>query len=159
MSRVRVIDAGFIWTEPNSRRVKVKITVQDEVQAGVLLQQTFEVVYVVSTQQCPDCRKSYTHNTWKASVQVRQKVTHKRTFLSLEQLILKHGAHQDTLNIKEMHEGLDFYFSELNKAAKFVDFLTSVAPVRVKKSQQLISHVCFECLSFLTARARTGQRN
>ncbi|KAL2761077.1 hypothetical protein ACRALDRAFT_2024935 [Sodiomyces alcalophilus JCM 7366] len=139
LSRIRVIDAGFIWTEPNSRRVRVKITVQEEVQSGVLLQQTFEVVYVVSTQQCPDCKKSYTHNTWKASVQVRQKVTHKRTFLSLEQLILKHGAHQDTLNIKEMHEGLDFYFSELNKASKFVDFLTSVAPVRVKKSQQLIS--------------------
>jgi len=33
-------------------------------------------------------------NTWKASVQVRQKVTHKRTFLWLEQLILKHNAHK-----------------------------------------------------------------
>ncbi|ROT41900.1 nonsense-mediated mRNA decay protein [Sodiomyces alkalinus F11] len=139
LSKVRVIDAGFIWTEPNSRRIRVKITVQDEVQTGVLLQQSFEVMYVVSTQQCPDCKKSYTHNTWKASVQVRQKVNHKRTFLSLEQLILKHGAHQDTLNIKEMHEGLDFYFAEVNKAIKFVDFLTSVAPVRIRKSQQLIS--------------------
>jgi nonsense-mediated mRNA decay protein 3 len=27
-------------------------------------------------------------------VQVRQKVTHKRTFLWLEQLILKHNAHK-----------------------------------------------------------------
>lgn len=139
IGKVRVVDAGFIWTEPNSRRIKVKITVQDEVQSGVLLQQSFEVMFIVSTQQCPDCAKSYTHNTWRASVQVRQKVTHKRTFLTLEQLILKHGAHEDTLNIKEAHTGLDFYFSELNKAAKFVDFLSSVVPVRVKKAQELIS--------------------
>ena len=72
-------------------------------------------------------------------MQVRQKVAHKRTFLYLEQLILKHGAHKDTINIKEVKDGLDFYFSQRNHAEKFVDFLTSVAPVSTKKSQELIS--------------------
>jgi len=33
-----MIDAGFIWTEPHSRRLKVKITVQKEVIGGTLLQ-------------------------------------------------------------------------------------------------------------------------
>jgi nonsense-mediated mRNA decay protein 3 len=93
----------------------------------------------VAYQQCPDCAKSYTANTWRAVVQVRQKVPHKRTFLYLEQLILKHSAHKDTINIKEAKDGLDFFFSQRNHAEKFVDFLTSVAPVRVKKSQELIS--------------------
>ena len=27
-----MVDAGFIWTEPHSRRVKVKITIQKEVR-------------------------------------------------------------------------------------------------------------------------------
>jgi nonsense-mediated mRNA decay protein 3 len=72
-------------------------------------------------------------------VQVRQKVPHKRTFLYLEQLILKHGAHKDTINIKEVKDGLDFFFAARNQAEKFVDFLSSVAPVRTKKSQELIS--------------------
>jgi len=36
-------------------------------------------------------------------------------------------------------DGLDFYFAQRNHAEKFVDFLTSVTPVRVKKSQELIS--------------------
>jgi nonsense-mediated mRNA decay protein 3 len=54
-------------------------------------------------------------------------------------LILRHGAHQSTINIKECHEGLDFYFSARNQAEKFVDFLTSCCPVTVKKSQELIS--------------------
>ncbi|MCJ1477678.1 ribosome-binding protein [Lambiella insularis] len=140
LSKVRIIDASFIWTEPHSRRVKVKITIQQEAFQGTILQQTFEVEYVVAYHQCPDCAKSFTANTWRAVVQVRQKVPHKRTFLYLEQLILKHSAHKDTINIKEVKDGLDFYYSQRNHAEKFVDFLTSVAPVRSKKSQELISH-------------------
>ena len=99
LSKVRIIDASFIWTEPHSRRIKVKITIQQEAFQGTILQQTFEVEYVVAYHQCPDCAKSFTANTWRAVVQVRQKVPHKRTFLYLEQLILKHSAHKDTINM------------------------------------------------------------
>lgn len=94
---------------------------------------------IVAYQQCPDCAKSYTANVWRACVQVRQKVLHKRTFLFLEQLILKHGAHRDTINIKEAKDGIDFYFSARNQAEKFTDFLKSVVPINMKKSQELIS--------------------
>lgn len=139
LSKVRIIDASFIWTEPHSRRVKVKITIQQEAFQGAIIQQTFEVEYVVAYHQCPDCAKSFTANTWRAVVQVRQKVPHKRTFLYLEQLILKHSAHKDTINIKEAKDGLDFFYAQRNHAEKFVDFLSSVAPVRSKKSQELIS--------------------
>jgi nonsense-mediated mRNA decay protein 3 len=120
--------------------VKVKITVQQEAFQGTIVQQSFEVEYVVANQQCPDCKKSYTHHTWRAVVQVRQKVAHKRTFLFLEQLILKHGAHKDAINIKEVHDGIDFFFSHRNQAEKFVDFLSSVTPIKSQKSQELISH-------------------
>lgn len=139
LSKVRIIDASFIWTEPHSRRIRVKITIQQEAFQNTIVQQTFEVMYVVATQQCVECAKSYTRNTWQASVQVRQKVPHKRTFLYLEQLILKHGAHKDTVNIKEAKDGLDFYFGQKNHAEKMVEFLSSVAPTKVKKAQELIS--------------------
>jgi nonsense-mediated mRNA decay protein 3 len=139
LGRVRIIDAHFIWTEPHSRRIKVKITIQDAVQDGVLLQQSFEVIYVVHTQQCRECAKSYTPAHWQACVQVRQKVLHKRTFLFLEQLILKHSAHRETQNIKEAKDGVDFFFSAKNQAEKFLDFLNSVVPVKTKSSQELIS--------------------
>ncbi|KAJ9143049.1 60S ribosomal export protein NMD3 [Pleurostoma richardsiae] len=140
LHKVRIVDASFIWTEPHSRRIKVKITIQGEGGGeGVLLQQSFEVVFTVAYQQCPECMKSFTHHVWRACVQVRQKVLHKRTFLYLEQLILKHGAHRETLNIKEAKDGIDFFFAQRNQAEKFVDFLNSVVPIRVKKSQELIS--------------------
>src|SRR5690606_14944595 len=112
LSKVRIIDASFIWTEPHSKRVKVKITIQSEAFQNTILQQSFEVEYVVTYTQCADCAKSYTAHTWRACVQVRQKVPHKRTFLYLEQLIIKHKAHLETTNIKEAKDGLDFFYSQ-----------------------------------------------
>ena len=32
LKEVRLIDAGFIWTEPHSKRLRVKLTVQKEVR-------------------------------------------------------------------------------------------------------------------------------
>lgn len=31
LNKVHLVDAGFVWTEPHSKRVKVKLTVQKEV--------------------------------------------------------------------------------------------------------------------------------
>ena len=42
-----MIDAGFIWTEPHSRRIKVKLTVQKEVMGGTMLQKTVIVEFKV----------------------------------------------------------------------------------------------------------------
>ncbi|KAI0230254.1 ribosome-binding protein [Massospora cicadina] len=121
----RLIDAGFIWTEPHLKRIKVKLTIQKESIASAILQQTFEVEFVVANQMCDDCTKIMAKNTWKASVQVRQKVPHKRTFLYLEQLILKHNVHKDTTNIKEVKDGLDFYYVQRGHAIKMFTLATA----------------------------------
>lgn len=139
LNKVRLIDASFIWTEPHSRRIRIKLTVQGEAMANTIVQQTFEVEYVVIAMQCADCAKSYTTNTWRATVQIRQKVPHKRTFLYLEQLILRHNAHVDTISIQESKDGLDFFYAQKNHAAKMLDFLSAVAPVKSKKSEELVS--------------------
>ncbi|KAK9463049.1 NMD3 family-domain-containing protein [Lipomyces oligophaga] len=139
LGKVRLIDASFIWTEPHSRRIKVKLTVQGEAFGSAIVQQSFEVEYVVIAMQCPDCAKSFTANTWRATVQIRQKVPHKRTFFYLEQLILKHNAHRDTISIQETKDGLDFFYSQKNHAIKMIEFLSTVTPIRTKKSSELIS--------------------
>lgn len=60
LGKVHMIDAGFIWTEPHSRRLKVKLTIQKEVDRGAILQQVFVVEYVVHTQMCDDVRNIIT---------------------------------------------------------------------------------------------------
>jgi len=32
LNKVKLVDATFIWTEPHSRRIKLKITIQKEVE-------------------------------------------------------------------------------------------------------------------------------
>lgn len=49
---VKLVDASFIWTEPHSKRIKVKLTIQKEVFHGAILQQMFVVEFVVQNQQC-----------------------------------------------------------------------------------------------------------
>ncbi len=78
--------------------------------------------------------------TWSAVVQVRQRnVKHRRTLLYLEQLLLKSGAADKALNIKEASGGLDFYFESKSQASSLVDYLQSVVPIRITQSSRLIS--------------------
>ncbi|OAX36973.1 NMD3-domain-containing protein [Rhizopogon vinicolor AM-OR11-026] len=139
LNKVRLTEAHFIWTEPHSKRLRVSLTIQKEVLTSTILEQIFEIEYLVQHTQCPDCAKLAAKNTWKALVQVRQKVSHKRTFLYLEQLIVKHGAQKDTISVKEARDGLDFFYSQRSHAIKMVEFLAGVVPVRSKGSEQLLS--------------------
>ncbi|KAL6268405.1 hypothetical protein P5V15_001540 [Pogonomyrmex californicus] len=142
LNRVKLIDAGFIWTEPHSKRLKVKLTVHAEVIGGAVLQQIFVVEYIVNHQMCDDCHRREAKDYWRACVQVRQRAINKKTFFYLEQLILKHKAHENTLGIKPIHEGLDFFFANESMARKLVDFLLMVIPCRYQSSKKLISYDC-----------------
>lgn len=74
MNTLKLVDAGWIWTEPHSKRLKVKLTVQKEVTHGAILQQSFVVTFIVRNRQCDDCQAAFSNQSWRAVVQVRQKV-------------------------------------------------------------------------------------
>jgi hypothetical protein len=85
-------------------------------------------------------------------LQVRQHVAHKRTFLYLEQLILRAGADQQCVNIKDIHEGLDFFFSHRAHALKLIDFLqVRTCPVQrcLCPGAALCCTVLLRCVMFL----------
>ncbi|XP_063976766.1 60S ribosomal export protein NMD3 isoform X2 [Diachasmimorpha longicaudata] len=140
LHRVKLVDASFVWTEPHSKRIRVKLTVHAEVAGGAILQQIFVVEFIITHQMCDDCHRTEAKDYWRASVQVRQKAINKKTFYYLEQLILKHKAHEQTLGIKPIHEGLDFFYANEAAARKMVDFLTAVLPCRYQQSKKLMSH-------------------
>ena len=100
LNKMHLIDAGFIWTEPHSKRIKVKLTVQKDVN-GALLQQTSVVEFSVVNQICEECQRVEAKDYWQCVVQVRQRAQHKKTFYYIEQLILKLNAHQKTVSIKQ----------------------------------------------------------
>lgn len=139
LSRVKVVDAVWVWTEPHSMRLKIKLTVQKEIMNGAVIQQASVVEFVIRNQQCKHCEASFATGAWKAIVQVRQRVPHKRTFYYLEQLILKHEAHADCIKIVTFRDGMDFYFKDRQQGIKFIAFLGDVVPIKTKYSRKLIS--------------------
>ncbi|VDO58966.1 unnamed protein product [Haemonchus placei] len=138
--KVRLTDACFVWTEPHSKRIKVKLTIQKEVFSSTILQQTFIVEFTIHNQMCDDCRRAEAKDFWRACVQVRQKAEFKKTLFYLEQLLLKHGAHSQCTGVKPVPTGIDFFFAKLQDARKFVDFLMTVLPCRYQYAQELVSH-------------------
>nr|CAJ2475151.1 unnamed protein product [Leishmania braziliensis] len=139
--KARLVDAKFLWTEPHSKRIKLRLTVQKEVFHHVVLQQACLVEYVVTWQQCSVCQKVATGQPqWDACVQLRQKVSHKKTFLYLEQLILKKRLHENFIRIEGQPDGLDFFFAHKSHAMNFLEFLNKTAPVTRRDAVQLVSH-------------------
>lgn len=140
LSKMHLVDASWIWTEPHSRRLKIKLTVQKEVFAGTVVQQSCVIEFVVNALMCEGCQRIATgHELWGCVVQVRQRVEHKKMLLYLEQLILKHDMHRDVMKIKSHPDGLDFYFESRSNALKMIDFVQAVAPCRRKDGEQLVS--------------------
>lgn len=129
-----IVDSNFIYTEEHSKRMNVEIVILED---GV--EQKCVLNYVIRNLQCPDCMRTESQQFWKAIVQLRQKPHHKRTFLYIEQLILKHKAHMDTSNIKERKDGIDFYYLNRHDALKMVEFLSSYCGTEVLSSSRLIS--------------------
>ena len=50
LTNVRLTDASFIWTEPHSKRIKIKLTVQKEIQEGAVLEQLIPVILILPFQ-------------------------------------------------------------------------------------------------------------
>ena len=140
MQKTRLIDAAFVWTEPHSKRVKIKLTIQKEVFSKAVLQQSFVVEFVMMNQMCDECRRFEAKDYWRACVQVRQRCDYKKTLFYLEQLLLKYNAQMKATSIKPVPTGIDFFFPRQQEAKKLCEFIASVLPSKYQHSQQLITH-------------------
>ena len=90
---------------------------------------------------CESClRVQANPDQWVVAVQLRQHVSHKRTFFYLEQPILKHNATASAIKIKQMEQGIEFFFSNRSHGVKVVEFIGKVAPMKSRNDQQLVSH-------------------
>ncbi|XP_020698414.1 60S ribosomal export protein NMD3-like [Dendrobium catenatum] len=138
---VRIVNAEFVWTEPHSKRIKLRLRVQREALNGAILEQSHLIEFTQHDNLCESCSRFQANpDQWVAAVQLRQHVSHRRTFFHLEQLILRHGAAARTLRIKEADRGVDFFFGNRSHAIKFVDFISGSVPVQSRSDKQLVSH-------------------
>ncbi|RYQ84650.1 hypothetical protein Ahy_B10g104103 [Arachis hypogaea] len=108
-----MVHVDFIWTEPYSKRIKVIVKVQKEILNGVILEQSYLVVYIQRDQMCESCSWVQANsNQWVTA------------------LILKHDAAVSAIRINETDQGIDLFFSNRSQGIKFVVFLGEVVHVR-----------------------------
>jgi nonsense-mediated mRNA decay protein 3 len=140
--KLQIKDAIWVWTEPNSMRLKVRVMVRTELES-VQLQQRVLVEFKVQWKQCPDCNREFTSRTWSALVQLRQKrdIGSPRKGLAALEMALRKNTQirKHVLKIDACRNGLDFYFLTLAKAQYFSSFLSRLAPMRIKTSTKLVS--------------------
>ncbi|UKJ88217.2 nonsense-mediated mRNA decay protein [Theileria orientalis] len=136
---LKIVEANFKWTEPHSKKLKIKLLAQKEVDNNCVVEQTLNIDFSIVSTQCSNCKQMYTPHTWKAMVQIRQKTKDKKHILLLEQIILKHNAHENVLNILSRRNGFDLHFPSRNDAQKFADFVTDKIVAQVKNSKKLVT--------------------
>lgn len=140
-AKLHIVDAIWVWTEPHSMRLKVRVTIRTELE-NIQLQQRVMVEFQIRWRQCPDCNREFTSRTWAAIVQLRQKRdAGKKGLAALEMALKKNDQdiRKHVLQIDSSRYGLDFYFLTLAQAQHFAGFLQRLAPLKIKTSQKLVS--------------------
>ena len=140
--KISLVDAIFVWTEPNSMRIRLRLTVRTEV-SSVLIQQRCIVEFVIQWRQCPDCNREYTNRQWQALVQLRQRRDDDapRKGLAVLEMALARNAviRKQVLSVDTCKQGFDFYFLSLSEAHQFSNYLARVAPLKIKTTKKLVS--------------------
>mmetsp|Transcript_25996 Transcript_25996/g.48446 ORF Transcript_25996/g.48446 Transcript_25996/m.48446 type:complete len:675 (-) Transcript_25996:48-2072(-) len=141
-NKLHIVDSMWIWTEPNSMRLKVRVTVRTEIE-HVTIQQRVPVEFRIQWKMCPNCSREFTNRTWHALVQLRQKRETGAPRKGLAALEMALGRNKEirrnVLKIDASRHGLDFYFLTLPQAQQFAQFLSRLAPMKMKTSSKLVS--------------------
>ena len=136
--KVKIIDSNFIYTEPHSKMIKIKVTIQKEIEKNILSQDLI-IEFKEKWNICRDCQKLQTPHTWASCVQIRQRVPHKKTMLYLEQIILKNKMQKNSLYFEEANDGFDFFFSTRRAGEIFSNWIATVIPSKITYTKKYVS--------------------
>ena len=136
--QVKIIDSNFIYTEPHSKVIKIKITIQKEIEKNIISQNLI-IEFKEKWGICRDCQKLQTPHTWASCVQIRQRVPHKKTMLYLEQIILKNKMQKNSLDFQEANDGFDFFFSTRRAGEIFSNWIATVVPSKITYAKKYVS--------------------
>lgn len=136
--KIKIIDSNFIYTEQHSKVIKIKITIQKEIEKNILSQDLI-IEFKEKWNLCRDCQKLQTPHTWASCVQIRQRVPHKKTMLYLEQIILKNKMQKSSLYFEEANDGFDFFFSTRRAGEIFSNWIATVVPSKITYTKKYVS--------------------
>lgn len=121
----RILEASYIWTEPHSKRIKIKVEIERAVlDSKISLRQNAVIEFVVRNAQCLECIREATDHSWKVCLRIRHRVGHKKSLYQLESVMVKKGLHNLILSVDVAKEGLDLYFKTSAQSDKVIKFIS-----------------------------------
>ena len=135
---VKIIDSNFIYTEPHSKTIKIKVLLEKEIEKNIITQ-NLVIEFKEKWLLCRDCQKLQTPHTWASCVQIRQRVPHKKTMLFLEQIILHNKRQKTALDFTETNDGFDFFFLTRREGEIFSNWLATVVPAKITYAKKYVS--------------------
>ena len=136
--KAKIIDSNFIYTEPHSKVIKIKVTLQKEIEKNIITQ-SLVIEFKEKWILCRDCQKIQTPHIWSSCVQIRQRVPHKKTMMYLEQIILRNKMQQNALDFKESNDGFDFFFMTRREGEVFSNWIATVVPSKITYHKKYVS--------------------
>ncbi len=136
--KVKIIDSNFIYTEPHSKIIKIKVTLEKEIEKNII-NQSLVIEFKEKWLLCRDCQKVQTPHIWASCVQIRQRVPHKKTMLYLEQIILSNKMQKNALDFKETEDGFDFFFTTRRAGEIFSNWVATVVPAKITYHKKYVS--------------------
>lgn len=94
VSKAKILDAAWIWTEPHSKRLKLYVDVEKAVLDGKMnVQQRIMAEFVLKNKMCSECIRSESDHSWGAMIQLRQVGINSPLFLHEMNLLSNNIVH------------------------------------------------------------------
>lgn len=138
LKNMTLINSKYLFTEENSKKILIEVEIEQIIENN-FVRGTLQIKFSRYNKQCPDCQNYEANNFWNTVVQLRHKMNSKRTLLYIDQMCLKQRMYDNTIDVKEIKGGYDYYFSSKNTAIKFVRFIESIIGCKIIESTRLLS--------------------
>lgn len=133
----KIESADFIYSEPHSKKLKLRLTIQDSVSGATGIN---VVDFKIGSLQCSQCQRAYTPHQYHAVVQVRLKTRDKSAITSIFNDLMTQKTVEKAIGAMEQNYGFDLYFRSRSDAMAVVHTVEATHVVKTDQSKTLKSH-------------------
>ncbi|KAI5433099.1 uncharacterized protein LOC127121676 [Lathyrus oleraceus] len=144
-NNARLVGSQTVPSQPDSKIIKISVTVQKQAINGEILQQSYLVEFVQRNRVCESCTSLQPdHDQWNSVVKLRRHDCPMHSFFWLEHAISKYGLAVNAVKINDMKHCIDYFFANTIHVNELLDFIKERNPVRISESKELVSHDTYD---------------
>lgn len=138
---VTVSNVSWVSGKSASNILNISLDAEQNIADQVIYRKELHVEVVIKNKQCLECSREGAEPSFGAVVQIRQRVSHKKTLASLETDIRSNEEFNVLLkDMKLQSEGFDVYCRSKGQAERLVNFVRERYPSRTRANNHADRH-------------------